>query len=71
VPPDLRLPWPEQPPTTLSDGVVTLRAWRADDADAVYSACQDEQIQRYTQVPVPYLRSDATGFVTEVSTTPW
>jgi RimJ/RimL family protein N-acetyltransferase len=69
-PPDFRLPWPEQPPT-LTDGVVTLRALQAEDADAVYRACQDEQIQRYTQVPVPYRRSDAIGFVTEISTQLW
>jgi RimJ/RimL family protein N-acetyltransferase len=67
---DAGLPWPEQPPT-LFDGVVTLRPLRADDADAVYRACQDEQIHRYTQVPVPYLRSDAIAFVTELWAELW
>jgi RimJ/RimL family protein N-acetyltransferase len=70
MPPDVRLPWPERPPT-LTDGVVTLRGFQDDDADSVYRACQDEQIHRFTQVPVPYVRSDATDFVTEISTQLW
>jgi RimJ/RimL family protein N-acetyltransferase len=47
----------------LSDGVVLLRQWRLDDADAVFAACQDPDIQHYTQVPVPYLHEHAVGFV--------
>jgi RimJ/RimL family protein N-acetyltransferase len=30
---------------------VTLRPWRADDAGAVFDACQDPEIQRCTTVP--------------------
>jgi RimJ/RimL family protein N-acetyltransferase len=64
------LPWPEQPPT-LCDDAVRLRALLPTDADAVYRACQDEAIQRYTMVPVPYLPADAESFVTEISSTAW
>jgi RimJ/RimL family protein N-acetyltransferase len=70
MPPAPRLPWPEQPPT-LSDGVVVMRGWQPDDADGVYRACQDEQIHRFTQVPLPYKRSDAIGYVTEISAQLW
>ena len=54
--------WPEQQPI-LGDGRLTLRPWNADDADCVFRACQDADIQRYTTVPVPYLREHAEGFV--------
>ncbi len=44
---------------TLTDGVVTLRAHRPDDADAVVAQCQDPVMQRWTTVPVPYERRHA------------
>jgi RimJ/RimL family protein N-acetyltransferase len=50
---------------------VRLRPWRADDAGAVFAACQDPQIQRWTQVPVPYRREDAEGFVGPFATQTW
>jgi RimJ/RimL family protein N-acetyltransferase len=34
--------------------VVTLRAWRADDAQAVVDPLQDPEIPRWTGVPSPY-----------------
>lgn len=58
--------WPEQQPT-LRDDVLTLRPWTAADADQVFLACQDEGIQRYTMVPVPYLREHAEDFVAVAS----
>lgn len=54
--------WPDEQPE-LSDGVVRLRSWRPDDADEVFRACQDELIQHFTQVPVPYQREHAERFV--------
>lgn len=42
---------------------IRLRPWRPDDVDDVVAACQDAEIQRWTQVPVPYRREDAEGFV--------
>jgi RimJ/RimL family protein N-acetyltransferase len=44
---------------TLTDGVVTLRAHRPEDADAVTAQCRDPEMQRWTSVPVPYTRRDA------------
>ncbi|GIG57212.1 hypothetical protein Lfu02_15840 [Longispora fulva] len=44
-----------------------LRAWRGSDAPQVYAACQDQAIQRWTRVPVPYLMEHAVGFVTGAS----
>jgi RimJ/RimL family protein N-acetyltransferase len=45
------------------EGIV-LRPWREDDAEAVYSACQDPEILRWIPViPRPYTREDAIGFV--------
>jgi RimJ/RimL family protein N-acetyltransferase len=51
---------------TLSDGVVTLRPWRAADADALVIACQDPEIPRWTAVPSRYGRPDALGFLASV-----
>jgi RimJ/RimL family protein N-acetyltransferase len=59
----------EQP--TLTGPRVRLRPWRPDDADAVFSACQDEEIQRWTEVPVPYRREHAEAFVREVAANSW
>ena len=53
---------PPKPP--LSDGVVTLRPFRAEDALAVAAACQDPEIQRWIpMIPVPYAETDARGFI--------
>ena len=48
---------------SLSDGVVLLRPWVAGDAPAVYAACQDAEIARWTNVPQPYLPEHAEGFI--------
>lgn len=37
------------------------------DVDAIYEACQDPDIQRYTPVPVPYERQHAESFVAQVA----
>ncbi len=53
---------PPKPP--LSDGVVTLRPFRADDAPAIAAACQDHEIQRWIPIiPVPYTEADARRFI--------
>ncbi|MCW2494925.1 GNAT family N-acetyltransferase [Jatrophihabitans sp.] len=49
--------------TVLVGRTVRLRAWREDDIEQVFQACQDVEIQRWTRVPVPYARDDATAFV--------
>ena len=44
----------------LTDGVVTLRPPRADDAGWIVESCRDPEIQRWLPaMPSPYERSDA------------
>lgn len=40
-----------------------LRELQPDDADWIYRACQDAEIQRWTMVPRPYTREHAESFV--------
>jgi RimJ/RimL family protein N-acetyltransferase len=47
----------------LSDGVVRLRPPERTDVDAIYEACQDPAIVRFTRVPFPYSRLHAQAFV--------
>jgi RimJ/RimL family protein N-acetyltransferase len=47
-----------------SDGLVTVRRWTEEDADAVTAACQDEAIQHWIPtIPRPYLREHALAYV--------
>ncbi|CAB4928424.1 unannotated protein [freshwater metagenome] len=57
--------WPAESPV-LSDGVVTLRGLVRDDVDAVFAACQDPEIPRFTSVPSRYLREHAESFVNDL-----
>jgi RimJ/RimL family protein N-acetyltransferase len=59
----------EQP--TLTGARVRLRPWRPDDTAAVLAACQDADVQRWTQVPVPYRREDAEAFVSGIAPATW
>jgi len=52
-----------EPQITLTDGAVTLRPWRPDDAPAVLAACQDPLIARFIPIPQPYTEADAQAFV--------
>jgi len=52
---------PPDPP--LTDAVVLLRPISPFDVDAIFAACQDERLQRFIPVPVPYARRDAEDFV--------
>ena len=48
----------------MTDGSVTLRPWREEDADAITAACQDAEIQHWIpMIPRPYRREDALAFV--------
>ena len=47
----------------LSDGVVRLRVPDRRDVDAIFTACQDPAIIRFTRVPFPYSRLHAQAFV--------
>jgi len=57
-------PHSDQP--VLTDGVVSLRPWRPDDAQAVFEACQDPEIPRWVPVPQPYTLEDGRWFVNHV-----
>ncbi|MFJ9829340.1 GNAT family N-acetyltransferase [Streptomyces sp. NPDC101160] len=58
-------------PITLSTDRLRLRPFTPEDADAVYDACQDPDIQRWTTVPSPYGRADAELFVTRIAPEGW
>jgi RimJ/RimL family protein N-acetyltransferase len=60
-----------EPQPTLTGPRVRLRPWRPDDADAVHAACQDAELQRWTEVPVPYLREHAEQFVGPIAARTW
>src|SRR5689334_12692740 len=53
---------PPDPP--LSDGVVTLRAWRDTDAAAIARMMDEPEIARWTRAPSPYRESDAIAWLT-------
>jgi RimJ/RimL family protein N-acetyltransferase len=52
---------PPDPP--LTDGVVTLRAWRDADADAIVRMMDEPEIARWTRAPSPYKESDAIAWL--------
>ena len=53
---------PPSPP--LTDGVVSLRQFSAEDVPAIVAACQDPDIQRWIpMIPVPYTEADARRYV--------
>ncbi|NEC64516.1 GNAT family N-acetyltransferase [Streptomyces sp. SID9727] len=56
---------------TLTTDRLLLRPFTSEDTDAVYEACQDPDIQRWTVVPSPYARSDAEFFTDRLSPDGW
>lgn len=56
-------------PVTLRTTRLGLSPPSEADVDAIYEACQDPLIQRYTTVPSPYAREHAEGFI--VKTREW
>jgi RimJ/RimL family protein N-acetyltransferase len=58
-------------PPVLSDGVVTLRAFRASDAADVARACDDPVTARWLPVPVPYTEEDGRRYVEQVAPSGW
>jgi len=45
------------------DGRGVLRPPTPQDVERITEVCQDPLVQRYTRVPIPYGRDDASGFV--------
>ncbi|MQY15730.1 hypothetical protein SRB5_59200 [Streptomyces sp. RB5] len=58
-------------PITLTTDRLLLRPFTAADTEAVYVACQDPEIPRWTTVPQPYTREHAQIFVTEICAAGW
>ena len=58
-------------PIELSSGGLLLRAWQESDAETVFRAAQDPLIQRWTLIPVPYLREHAEWFVGQYTRSAW
>ncbi|MGH8825296.1 MAG: GNAT family N-acetyltransferase [Jiangellaceae bacterium] len=58
-------------PFELRDDRVLLSVPTRDDVDRLTDLCQDEQVQRWTTVPVPYRRRDADWFVRELVAPGW
>ncbi len=54
-------------PVVLRTARLELSLPTDSDVDAIYNACQDPEIQRYTTVPSPYERAHAEDFVTRVA----
>ncbi|HEY7598226.1 MAG TPA: GNAT family N-acetyltransferase [Actinophytocola sp.] len=54
--------FPDDVPT-LTDGVLTLRAHRESDVDAMVEQSVDPESVEWTRVPVPYSREDAVGYL--------
>lgn len=59
-------------PVTLATSRLLLRAPGPQDAEAVYAAAQDPDVQRWiSQFPSPYLREHARGFTEQVVPDGW
>ncbi|MBV9022355.1 MAG: GNAT family N-acetyltransferase [Streptomycetaceae bacterium] len=58
-------------PVTLTTERLLLRALRRSDVQAVYEACQDPDIPRWTTVPSPYTHRDATEWIERTASAGW
>lgn len=55
-------------PVTLTTDRFALSVPVPDDVEAVFTACQDPEIQRWTTVPSPYERAHAVEYCTTAAT---
>ncbi len=58
-------------PPALTDGVVTLRAYRAEDAQDIARACNDPVTAQWLPVPVPYTDADGLSYASESAPLGW
>ncbi|MFE2379448.1 GNAT family N-acetyltransferase [Streptomyces sp. NPDC059398] len=58
-------------PVTLTSERLLLRPFAPADTEAVFRACQDPDIQRWTVVPSPYRREDAESFTGQIVPDGW
>ncbi|MER5197686.1 GNAT family N-acetyltransferase [Streptomyces sp. NPDC002755] len=61
----------EPEPVTLTTPRLVLRPLGPRDTDAVYTAAQDPDIQRWTTIPSPYLPEHARSFVELLAPEGW
>ncbi|MGW2044070.1 GNAT family N-acetyltransferase [Streptomyces sp. NPDC001858] len=61
----------EPEPVTLTTARLVLRPLGPQDADAVYTAAQDPDIQRWTTIPSPYLPEHAQSFTELLAPEGW
>jgi RimJ/RimL family protein N-acetyltransferase len=54
-------------PVTLHTDRLVLSAPAGADADAIFAACQDPEIPRWTTVPSPYTREHADDFIAQLA----
>ncbi|MSV55278.1 MAG: GNAT family N-acetyltransferase, partial [Actinobacteria bacterium] len=59
--------WPISEPV-LVDKALMLRPWAMEDAPRVYEICQDQAIQDFTTIPVPYTRAIADLWIGTAAT---
>lgn len=62
---------PDASATSLITGRLRLRPLVPDDIEAVYVACQDPEVQRWTSIPSPYERRHAEHFVQRIAPQMW
>ena len=55
----------------LTDGVVTLRAPRLEDAEGSYEQCLDPLSRQWTSVPLEYTRADSVEYLTSFLPAGW
>jgi RimJ/RimL family protein N-acetyltransferase len=58
-------------PVTLTTERLLLRPLETRDTEAVYTACQDPDIQRWTGVPSPYQYEHARTFIEKIAPDGW
>ncbi|WP_093800600.1 GNAT family N-acetyltransferase [Streptomyces sp. Wb2n-11] len=58
-------------PTVLTTGRLLLRPFEPADTEAVFQACQDPGIQRWTSIPSPYEREHAESFTGRIVPDGW
>jgi RimJ/RimL family protein N-acetyltransferase len=59
------------PYSPVSDGLVTLRPWRLEDAEDVRRACSDPLTVRFLPVPSPYTAEDGVFYVGRLVPEQW
>src|SRR5690606_2252695 len=55
----------------LTDGIVWLSRPRAADIDTITALCQEPSIGEWVTIPVPYRRTAAEGFLTDIADAGW